>query len=62
MVEADLGFGGRCKTRYRGLAGGGVPEITAQEICKEMVDHDLAQTKQHTLLKYHGYTVNASVK
>ena len=30
---------------------GGVPEITAQEMCKEMVVHDLAQAKQHALLK-----------
>ncbi len=41
---------------------GWVPEITAQEMCKEMVAHDLAQAKQHALLKQHGYSVNVSVE
>jgi len=27
-----------------------------------MVAHDLAQAKQHALLKQHGYTVNVSVE
>ena len=29
---------------------------------KEMVVHDLAQAKQHALLKANGYTVNVSVE
>ena len=41
---------------------GWVPEITAQEMCKEMVANDLAQAKQHALLKQHGYSVNVSAE
>lgn len=39
-----------------------VNRITAQEMCAEMVAHDLAQAKQHALLKQHGYQVNVSVE
>jgi GDPmannose 4,6-dehydratase len=39
-----------------------VPEITVQEMCKEMVADDLAQAMQHSLLKQHGYNVNVSVE
>jgi GDPmannose 4,6-dehydratase len=31
-------------------------------MCKEMVAHDLAQAKQHALLKANGYSVNVSVE
>ncbi len=41
---------------------GWVPEITAQEMCAEMVANDLAQAKQHALLKANGYQVNVSVE
>jgi GDPmannose 4,6-dehydratase len=41
---------------------GWVPEITVQKMCAEMVASDLAQAKQHALLKQHGYTVNVSVE
>jgi GDPmannose 4,6-dehydratase len=41
---------------------GWVPEITAQEMCAEMVAADLAQAKQHALLKANGYNVNVSVE
>jgi GDPmannose 4,6-dehydratase len=41
---------------------GWVPEITAQEMCKEMVANDLAHAKQHALLKANGYSVNVSVE
>jgi GDPmannose 4,6-dehydratase len=41
---------------------GWVPEITAQEMCAEMVANDLAQAKQHALLKKHGYNVNVSIE
>ncbi len=41
---------------------GWIPEITAQSMCAEMVAHDLAQAKQHALLKKHGYDVNVSVE
>jgi len=36
---------------------GWVPEITAQEMCKEMVASDLQQAQQHVLLKRHGHQV-----
>jgi len=41
---------------------GWVPEITVQEMCKEMTANDLAQAKQHALLKANGYHVNVSVE
>ena len=37
---------------------GWVPEITAQEMCGEMVAEDLAHAKKAALLKKHGFTVN----
>ena len=39
---------------------GWMPEITAHEMCEEMVLEDLAQAKKNALLKSHGYTVNIS--
>ncbi len=56
-VETLLGDPTKAKQKL-----GWVPEITAQEMCKEMVAHDLAQVKQHALLKQHGYQVNVSVE
>jgi GDPmannose 4,6-dehydratase len=41
---------------------GWVPEITAQEMCAEMVANDLAEAKKHALLKHHGYNVNVSIE
>jgi GDPmannose 4,6-dehydratase len=41
---------------------GWAPEITAHEMCAEMVAHDLAQAKQHALLKANGYNVNVSME
>jgi len=41
---------------------GWVPEITARQMCAEMVADDLAQAKQHALLKANGYSVNVSVE
>jgi GDPmannose 4,6-dehydratase len=54
-VETLLGDPAKAKSEL-----GWVPEITAQEMCREMVAHDLAQAKQHALLKTHGYNVNVS--
>ena len=34
---------------------GWVPEITAQEMCAEMVAEDLREAKRRTLLRTHGY-------
>jgi len=56
-VETLLGDPSKAKQKL-----GWVPEITAQEMCKEMVTHDLAKAKQHALLKQHGYSVNVSVE
>jgi GDPmannose 4,6-dehydratase len=56
-VETLLGDPSKAKHKL-----GWVPEITAQEMCAEMVATDLAQAKQHALLKKHGYDVNVSVE
>ena len=56
-VETLLGDPTKAKQKL-----GWVPEITAQEMCAEMVAHDLAQAKQHALLKANGYNVNVSVE
>ena len=56
-VETLLGDPTKAKQKL-----GWLPEITAQEMCAEMVAHDLAQAKQHALLKNHGYSVNVSVE
>ena len=36
---------------------GWVPEITLEQMCAEMVAHDLDQAKQKALLKEHGFRV-----
>lgn len=36
---------------------GWVPEITVEQMCAEMVGHDLDQAKQKALLKEHGFNV-----
>ena len=54
-VETLLGDPAKAKREL-----GWVPEIAAQDMCKEMVAHDLAQAQQHALLKSHGYNVNVS--
>jgi GDPmannose 4,6-dehydratase len=56
-VETLLGDPSKAKTKL-----GWVPEISVQEMCKEMVAHDLAQARQHALLKQHGYSVHASAE
>ena len=56
-VETLLGDPAKAKAKL-----GWVPEITAQEMCKEMVANDLARAKQHALLKANGYDVNVSVE
>jgi GDPmannose 4,6-dehydratase len=54
-VETLLGDPSKAKEKL-----GWIPEITLQEMCKEMVDYDLGQAKQYALLKKHGYAVNIS--
>jgi GDPmannose 4,6-dehydratase len=56
-VETLLGDPTKAKQKL-----GWVPEITAQEMCAEMVAYDLQQAKQHALLRRHGYSVNVSVE
>ena len=56
-VETLLGDPSKAKQKL-----GWTPEITVQEMCHEMVAHDLTQAKQHALLKQHGYSVNVSVE
>jgi GDPmannose 4,6-dehydratase len=51
-VEALLGDPTKAKNKL-----GWIPEITVQEMCKEMVAYDLEQAKQHALLKKHGHQV-----
>ncbi|MCW1933921.1 GDP-mannose 4,6-dehydratase [Pararhodobacter zhoushanensis] len=41
---------------------GWVPEITAQEMCAEMVAEDLKTAKRHALLKAHGMDLPVSVE
>jgi len=58
-TEVDTLLGDPTKAKQK---LGWVPEITAQEMCNEMVTNDLAKAKQHALLKHHGYSVNVSVE
>jgi GDPmannose 4,6-dehydratase len=56
-VETLLGDPSKAKQKL-----GWVPKISAREMCQEMVAKDLAQAKQHSLLKANGYQVNVSVE
>ena len=56
-VETLLGDPSRAKQKL-----GWTPKITAQEMCAEMVSHDLAQAKQHALLKQHGYSIAIGIE
>ncbi len=49
-VEALLGDPALAKTKL-----GWVPEISVQQMCAEMVESDLRESRQHALLKQHGY-------
>jgi GDPmannose 4,6-dehydratase len=52
-VETLLGDPAKAKEQL-----GWVPEITLDEMIKEMVSFDLEQAKQHALLKDHGFAVH----
>ncbi|SDJ05201.1 GDP-mannose 4,6-dehydratase [Salipiger marinus] len=41
---------------------GWVPEITAQEMCAEMVTEDLKTARRHALLKEHGYELPVALE
>ena len=56
-VETLLGDPSKAKQKL-----GWVPEITAQEMCKEMVAADLSEAKRMSLLKQHGFSVNVSLE
>jgi GDPmannose 4,6-dehydratase len=54
-VETLLGDPTKAKEKL-----GWQPEITAQEMCSEMVIEDLQAAKRHALLKAHGYNLPVS--
>lgn len=56
-VESLLGDATYAKDRL-----GWEPEISVQELCKEMVMHDLGQAKRYALLKRHGFDVNVGAE
>jgi GDPmannose 4,6-dehydratase len=56
-VETLLGDPSKAKTKL-----GWVPEITVQDMCAEMVAHDLQDAQRHALLKTHGYDVAVSTE
>jgi GDPmannose 4,6-dehydratase len=56
-VETLLGDPTKAKTKL-----GWVPEITLQQMCAEMVAHDLQAARQHALLQAHGHAVSISVE
>jgi GDPmannose 4,6-dehydratase len=56
-VETLLGDPSNAKTKL-----GWVPEITVQEMCKEMVEQDLLVAKRHALLKQYGHEIPVSVE
>jgi GDPmannose 4,6-dehydratase len=56
-VETLLGDAARAKARL-----GWEPEITAQEMCAEMVAEDLKAARRHALLDQHGLTVPISTE
>lgn len=48
-VETLLGDASKAKGKL-----GWSPETTVQEMCREMIEIDLKEAKQHLLLKKHG--------
>ena len=56
-VETLLGDSTKAKEKL-----GWVPEITAQEMCKEMMANDLLEAKRHALLKKHGFSINLGLE
>lgn len=51
-VETLLGDPSKAKNKL-----GWIPEITVEDMCKEMVESDLDKAKQYALLKQHGHSV-----
>lgn len=56
-VETLLGDPSKAKQQL-----GWVPEISVQDMCREMVDEDLKTAQRHSLLKRHGYELPVSLE
>lgn len=56
-VETLLGDPSKAKRKL-----GWTPEITAQQMCAEMVAEDLKVAKRHAFLKEHGHDVRVSTE
>lgn len=56
-VETLLGDPAKAKTKL-----GWTPEITAQEMCAEMVAEDLRTARRHALLKEHGFELPVAIE
>jgi len=56
-VETLLGDPSKAKAKL-----GWIPEISVQEMCKEMMASDLEEAKRHALLKANGFEVNVSLE
>lgn len=56
-VETLLGDASKAREKL-----GWSPEITAQEMCAEMVAYDLVHAQQYALLKNHGYNTELSLE
>ncbi len=56
-VETLLGDPTKAKEKL-----GWVPEITVEEMCAEMVQADMTKSKQHVILKQHGFDVSISLE
>lgn len=56
-VETLLGDPTKAKEKL-----GWVPEITVEAMCAEMVQADISKSKQHVLLKEHGFDVSLSLE
>lgn len=56
-VDSLLGDPAKAKARL-----GWVPEITAQEMCAEMVEEDLKSARRHAMLKKHGLELPVSME
>ena len=52
-VETLLGDPSKAKNNL-----GWVPKITVQDMCSEMIEHDLESARKQSLLKNHGYDIN----
>jgi GDPmannose 4,6-dehydratase len=52
-VETLLGDASKAKEKL-----GWVPEITLDQMIKEMVAYDLDQARQHALLREHGHSIS----